>query len=231
MIVTRSKTSFFILKNSNILKNFNDRLKEILALQSTLITLDTKKGLGDEFEIVDKIYILAEGRAFLSCIKSDGRKIVLEDLEEGSIFGDLDFLGDNKYSNQAFFIEPFPKSAVKIYEFKKDEFLKILLENPNLVLEVLSVVSQRMSKLEKKIEELAFFSLKSRLLSELIRLAQPEEEKGFLKIKYRITHEKLGQVIGAVRETVSKTLSELKNDGYIFYDKKKNLIIKRKRNN
>lgn len=226
MIITRGQTSFYILKNFSLFKDLDDGIKKDLASQSILLTLQTRKNIGNEFEIADKVYLLAEGKVFLSYIDSEGRKIILENLEEGSVFGDLDFLGEDQYHQESFFIEPYPKTTAKICEFNKNAFLKILSSHPSLSLPVLSSVSKRVSRLEKKIEELAFYSLKGRLLSELIRLSYPvDKRENVFKVRFKLTHEKLAQTIGAVRETVSKALTELKKEGFVFYDNRKHLIV------
>lgn len=224
MIISRYQPSLYILRNSDIFVRLEQDVFENLASRGNLLHFQAKRSADSEYELGNKVYVLVEGKAFLSCIGSDGKKIILEELEEGSIFGDLDFFA-NEGGNECFFIEPFPKSSIKVYEFKKEVFLEFLLKNPALALKVLSAVSKRVERLESKIEEQTFLSLKTRLLAELVRLGQATGKGKQVKVKYKITHEKLAEAVGAVRETVSKTLAELKREGLISYDRRKAIIV------
>lgn len=226
MILTKNETCLYILKNAKSLKNIDDKTKEDLAKYGSLITIESKKSITDEIEMANKVYLLAEGRIFLSYIENDGRKIILDDLDEGNFFGDLDFFSENRYKNESLFIEPFPKTTVKICEFRKEDFLSVLSQNPKISIHIISSLSHRVFKSEKKIEELALYNLKAKILSELIELGESSNQtESKVKLNFKISHEKLAQTIGAVRETVSKSLSELKKEGFVLYDNKRNLVI------
>jgi len=213
-----------VLKNSGIFQDLDKGLKKNLEKHGVLMVLQNKKAIASEFQVENRIYVVAEGRAFLSCFGENGKKIILDVLEEGNIFGNLDFLGED--NNDNLFVEPFPKTIVKISEFKKEEFLNTISESPTLAVNVLAVFTRRLFGLERKIEALAFSDTKARLLSELIRLGKPSSaDEDLIRVSFRITHEMLAQITGATRETVSKILSELKKEGTIHYNPQKNFVI------
>lgn len=227
MLITQYQTPLSLLKRLTLLEDLDHQIVEALASHSSIIELTFKKNIPDEFQLRDKIYVVVEGDAFLSCIDRNGKKIIIDNLRIGSIFGDLNLLEEDQHSTNCLFVEPFPKSQAKFCVFNKREFLEILSRYPPLSIRILSNVSKRVSKLEQKIEELAFYSLETRLLIELAKLGQPNPlADDQIKVKPKITHEKLAESTGSVRETVSRALSRLKRIGFVFYDRQKHLVVK-----
>lgn len=228
-IISQSSECLEAVNHLDIFRDLDSDLKSSLAQKATLITLESQKNTENEFQISDRIYIVAKGKIFLSCIGQDGKKIIVVNLKEGNLFGDLDSkkeLEPLSFGNECIFIEPFPKTEAKILEFKKDDFLNFILKNPNSTLYLISEVSQMVRRLEQKIEELTLYSLESRLLTELVKIGEPvERSEDQIKVETKITHEKLAQSTGSVRETISRTFQKLKRIGLIIYDRHKKLIL------
>lgn len=228
MIFNQYRKIFMLLKKLRTFRNSNEPLEKYFRRYGKIINVKSKKNLPSEFDLSNnKIYILIQGMAFLSCLGEDGRKIIFDILEEGSIVGDLDFLNDGKHNSyNCLYIEPLNKDSVIIYEFGRENFLNVISQKPVFALYILSDFSRRISRLEKKIEELAFSRVRFRILYELIKLSESLNGSEYrFKMNVKITHEKLAEVTGVVRETISKTLAQLKKEGIVYYDENKNLII------
>ncbi|RJQ38792.1 Crp/Fnr family transcriptional regulator [Candidatus Microgenomates bacterium] len=228
MIFDKPRKLFSLFRSHDISKDFDSSLSKSLKKYGKVISIQEKKDIACEFELVfDRIYILVSGKAFLSRIEKDGRKIIFDILEEGSILGNLDFLSKEKLNPlDPLYIEPLSANIIKLYEFNKQNFLEVLSKNPTFALHILSDFSGRISRLEKKIEAIALSQIKFRLLYELIQLSSPHEIlKDSFRMDIKITHEKLAEITGVVRETVSKTIKQLKEEGFIRFDKQKNMII------
>lgn len=229
MIVSKEKTSSShlpLLQKLQIYNKLNEELKKEFIEKSNIIIIQTGKNVSDEFALEhDYIYLLLEGTAFISCIENHGNKIILEMLKAGSVFGYLEE-EESKENKDCHYIEPYPEKIITLCALKKQDFLSILSKNPSLALYIFSHLSKRMARLERKIEELNFLDLETRLLKELERLGQPINgtDNSTIIVKSQITHEKLAQLLGVVRETVSKTLVKLKKEGLIFYNRK-NLFV------
>lgn len=218
------KKVYRIINNLKIFNRLDDALKKELAFKSEYV--ESKEAEEIQVDTRNIVYIVAEGKAFLSFIEENGRKIILDVIEKENILGDLDFSEGIGHGSENLFIESFPKTRIILLKFSKGDFINILSADPIFPFYILSEFSHMILRLEKKIEELALYGLKTRLFSELIRLAEPDmNNNNFLRIDYKITHEKLAESTGSVRETVSRALSELKKEGFVFYDKKRNIII------
>jgi CRP/FNR family transcriptional regulator len=175
------------------------------------------------------VYIIHEGLVFLSYIDVNGKKIILDILSPGSVFGDLDFTGNapSKYEN--LFIEPFKEAGV--CEMSRKDFQEILQNNPEFMLSILSGLSKKLIGLENKVGTLFFSDVEARLISQIVNLGQKYgvEDDRKVTLKMKITHEKLAQMIGAARETVTETLSNLKKRGIIKTNSKNHLTLYKNR--
>ncbi len=231
-MAAQNNSSFLNLKNSALLEVLASGSRNFLEKQGTCFILQKKNGTPSEHIVGNGIHIIVEGKAFLSCISQDGKKIILDILEEGDVFGDLNFFEKNIYSDrECLFIEPLSKTPLKIRKFKKEEFLNILAASPLLAQKVISALAKRLYDREKKIEALAFLDLKSRLLGELVKLGNRQiDNENLIRVNSKITHEKLAEMTGAVRETVSKALAQLKRDGLILSGQGKHIIVDLEKN-
>ncbi len=120
----------------------------------------------------------------------------------------------------------FPASAAAVNEARllfvsKQDFHSLCLVHPKVALKVLRVVGTRLRGLVNIIEELSFTTVRSRLVSLLLRLARQEGKTGpggAVQITLPASNQELAAHIGTVRELVSRNLSRLQSEGLIQMD-------------
>lgn len=102
----------------------------------------------------------------------------------------------------------------------KEDFRSLCLAHPQVALKVLRTVGARLRKLVGIIEELSFTTVRHRLASFLLRLAQKEGKRvdGGVQITLPASNQELAAQIGTVRELVSRNLSWLQAQGKIKID-------------
>ena len=102
----------------------------------------------------------------------------------------------------------------------KQDFQALCLAHPEVALKVLRVVGARLRRLVGIIEELSFTTVRHRLASFLLRLAQKEGEHsaGSVEITLPASNQELASQIGTVRELVSRNLSRLQAEGMLKID-------------
>jgi CRP/FNR family transcriptional regulator len=108
----------------------------------------------------------------------------------------------------------------------KQDFQALCLAHPQVPLKVLRVVGTRLRRLVEIIEELSFTTVRHRLASYLLRLAQRSGKctaEG-VEVILPITNQELAAQIGTVRELVSRNLSRLQAEGMLKTDGR-NLLI------
>jgi len=168
-------------------------------------------------DLADHVYVLKEGEVTLYQTV-DGKKVVLDVLKPGSVFGNISFDPDTTENHYA-------EVTQKAYtcNLPHNFFLQFLQKRPDIALRALKILSQRVSQYEMQIRTLSALQARDRILAN-IRLLNAKDDRSILpsilRIPTKITHEKLGHMTGLTRETVTKELNELEKQGYITVDKK-----------
>lgn len=167
-------------------------------------------------EAREKVYILKRGEVRIYRYAGD-RKVVVDTLRPGDIFGDLLDEGDSEPANYA---ESIGQTYVCVAG--KAEFFATLKLWPDVALRILQKFGRRISDAEEKIRDLAGLNVTLRLLNELVRRAKLDSAPnaaGMRVLSRRLTHQELADRIGSSRETVTKAMAVLKMHGYIQEDK------------
>ncbi len=127
---------------------------------------------------------------------------------------------------------PYPASAMATEEteiafISRHDFNAFCLEHPEVSIKVLSVVGSRLRQLVAIIEELSFTTIRQRLISTLLKLAQSEGKKTDLGIELELpmTHQELANQLGTVRELISRNLMRLQAEGLLDVDARQ-IVVK-----
>src|SRR3712207_5949173 len=102
--------------------------------------------------------------------------------------------------------------ALPIYDLER-----LVMEKPQVGLKVMSVLSERLSLAEDRMEDIALKEVPARLASFILQLVESEgvvTREGY-KIPTRYTHRQLATMIGSKRETVTKAFTLLQQAGAV----------------
>lgn len=160
------------------------------------------------------LYVIESGRVRIFKSSASGREQVLAIDGPGSSVAELPVFDGGNY----------PASAAAVDEttllfVSKQEFHSLCLVHPKVALKVLRVVGKRLRGLVGIIEELSFTTVRSRLISLLLRLAKDGRKTAAgAEIVLPASNQELAAQIGTVRELVSRNLSRLQAEGLIRMD-------------
>ncbi len=98
--------------------------------------------------------------------------------------------------------------------------------SPKLCLRLLEVTMERLRKANEQIYDLTFLDVRSRTVKMICRLSEQygTPKPGGTLINMKLTHQQLANMVGTVRESVTKVLQDLQEDGIIAIDKKYILV-------
>ena len=154
------------------------------------------------------IFIVVSGEVKLSINSSDGKRLILSIAKAGEVLGLSSALSGLPSEMTA---EVLYASRIAIIE--RDQFLAFMSRHP----EVYQVVTQELS-LQYKVacEQLRTVALSGSAPEKLARLLLDWSESGQkteagTRVRFSLTHEEIGEFIGASRETVTRTLSSFKS--------------------
>lgn len=205
------------LKRVDVLKDLAH--DEVTALFHRMVVRDCKPGTVFFMpeDSTESLFILKTGYADLYRLTPGGKRLVTRHIEPGTIFGEMGLLGQ---SMQGCFAEATDDSLVCIAT--KDDVLRLLKERPTVALRLLEGLGNRLRLLEQRLEQTAFSPVKVRLASFI--MANMDPATGAVR---GYTHEEIGDMIGALRQTVTETLSELQKQHLIEVGHKRILVVDR----
>jgi CRP/FNR family transcriptional regulator, cyclic AMP receptor protein len=161
------------------------------------------------------LYVVASGNVRIFKSSPGGREQVLSIDGPGSSIAELPVFDGGNYPASAAAID----NATLLFVSKQD-FQALCLAHPQVGLKVLRVVGARLRRLVGIIEELSFTTVRHRLASFLLRLAQKEGQRTAcgVEVTLPVSNQELASQIGTVRELVSRNLSRLQAEGMLKID-------------
>ena len=163
----------------------------------------------------NRMFLIKAGRVKLSKITEAGNEITLDIRKAGDFLGESMLIEDADYPLTAWCLED-----TLICSFSNGDFEKLILENPNIGLQVIKNLSNRINWLTERVGSLSLTNLEDRLYQVLTQVAREhgvESPRGF-SIQFPLTHEELGFLVGAHRVSITKAMKALKQGGRIFQE-------------
>jgi len=158
------------------------------------------------------VYVLCEGEVKLSVNSSEGKRLILGIAKPGEVLGLMACLSNTPYEITAESIHPCQVAFVP-----RDAFLRFMGKHPEAYG---AVVAQLGAHYHVACEQLKTIGLCTSAPEKLAKLlldfsAKGQQTKEGTRVRFSLTHEEIGEFIGATRETVSRTISQFKNDHLI----------------
>jgi CRP-like cAMP-binding protein len=125
-------------------------------------------------------------------------------LTPGAIFGQLNLMGQKIYHTFALPVTPSDVCVISHLEL-----IGLIRRKPRLVVKVMEIVSQRIMKIERRLSQMVFLTVPSRLALLLLDLNDQNIDLG------RTTHQELADMLGVYRETVSTAIIDFRAWGFI----------------
>jgi CRP/FNR family cyclic AMP-dependent transcriptional regulator len=153
------------------------------------------------------IFIVLEGEVKLSINSSDGRRLSLSIARKGEIIGLASALSGSPYDMTAETVYP-----AKIAQIERRDFLNFLNRHPEVYQAVIEELSRNVTR---ACDQLRTVGLSATAPEKLARLLLDWSDNGQAtecgtRFRFSMTHEEIGEFIGASRETVTRTLSTFK---------------------
>jgi CRP/FNR family cyclic AMP-dependent transcriptional regulator len=103
-----------------------------------------------ENEPADALYVIESGRVKVYCSDKNGKEFIMNSLGVGDYFGELALLDDSARSASVRTVEPCQFRIVK-----KEDFSKVLTDNPGITQQLLGNLASRVRKLTTDVKNLA----------------------------------------------------------------------------
>ncbi len=154
------------------------------------------------------LFFIKKGRVRLYHLSAEGKTFTTAILEAGTFFGEMTLLGQKLYGSCAEAV-----TACTISSINRKDVEKFLFADGRIAFRVVEALGKRLFEVEQRLADLALKNIPSRLISLLLRLAEPPTNGNTAEVF--LTHEELAQMLGTRRETVTRILNEQSCQGSI----------------
>lgn len=167
-----------------------------------------------EGAVPNQIYYLESGKVKTIKLHEDGKELIVDIFNSGEFFGIVAAMSDSQYYHSAICLEDSEIRCIPI-----DQFRTILQTNSEVASKLISILAGDVRSKELELLEIAYGTVRSRVADGLLKLGekyQAQSEEGI-----PLTREEIAQFIGIATETLIRTLSDFKEEGFVHLNGKK----------
>lgn len=194
-------------------------VSELESIAPLFVEKKYKKGtvLFIEEDEGDELFLVESGTVKVYRIDQT-KEIILALFREGDFFGEMSLI--QKGQTRSATAETIETTV--IHSLVRSDFQQFMERTPKLCLRLLETTIERLRKTNEQIYDLTFLDVRSRTIKQIVRLS---EQYGVAKpagtfINLKLTHQQLANLVGTVRESVTKVLQELQDLEMISVEKK-----------
>jgi CRP/FNR family transcriptional regulator len=154
------------------------------------------------------LFIVLEGEIKVSINSSEGRRLSLSIARKGEILGLASALSGSAYDVTAETLYP-----AKVAHIGRRDFLNFLVRHPDAYQVVIEELSRHVTQACDQLRTVGLAATAPEKLARLLLDWSDDgqtTELGGTRFRFSMTHEEIGEFIGASRETVTRTLSTFK---------------------
>ncbi|WP_158796031.1 response regulator [Pedobacter sp. L105] len=188
----------------------NSGMKELdkMMQDRKVRTIKKKQVIYYEGDTVSGIYLVISGKVKTIKLSEDGRELLTGMYGPEEYFGIPALLLNAPYMETAEALED-----TTVCQLPKEVLEELLNKYPDIARQFIHLLSNNLLEKEEQLLQLAYHSVRKRLSEVLIRLSKLEKQHG--QVNLRISRDNLAAMAGMATETVSRILSDFKDEGII----------------
>lgn len=190
----------------------NEELKS-LSKDRKIKFYKRKETIYREDDNANSMYYIVEGN--IKCFRSDnyGKSYVHEVYGKGDFIGYMALIKEDVYSETAIAMED-----TELATIPKQDFLDLIYKNRDVAANFIKILSNDVIDREKRLLQLAYAPVRERLADTLLKLMAKSDVENDKETKLVVSREDLANMVGAAKESLIRTLSELKQEGLLDTD-------------
>ena len=204
--------------HANFLSSLHPVEKQDLLSRSRRLDLKSRSHLFRAGDQSDDVYIVLNGSIRLVQLSAGGKETILWFNFPGEIFGMAELWSGNQRQ-----IHAIANGATQVYSIHRQDFITFLGLHPEAAMKAIGILSARVRALGRTLAGLTSDNVETRVARLLMRFAaissgtrcRAMEADGELCVNIRLTHQDMGNLIGASRQTVTTTLANLRKIGAV----------------
>lgn len=165
-------------------------------------------------EPADRLFLLLSGQVNLYIVSSGGRAFTIQMVEPGMMFGHSALVGCEQYDTFAESVKP-----VWAISVPREVVWQLVETSPSLAIALLREVGKYLLTTGRRLDEVAFKTVPSRLASVLLNMAHYSSREQALRIPH-CTHQQLADMVNTYRETITKVINQFRADQLLDIDRR-----------
>jgi len=205
-----------VLRRSSLFARLGDNEIDAVLAHATVARHPEGEQIFAKGDPGNSMMAVLKGRVMITAPSQDGRQVVLTVMRDGDVFGEIALLDGKERTADAT-----AATDCELLTVPRRSLLSLLERRPDLCIELLIVLCERLRRTNEQVEDLAFLDLEARIAKVLVRLAE-ENGNGHpptRPVGVKISQRALGELVGGSRESVNKHLQDWKRSGIIAIEK------------
>lgn len=178
------------------------------AIERSAVAVSFAPGvtLFSQGDAADTFFILDAGEIEISVVSPGGRKLTIERMTPGEVFGEIGLFAGNRTASAV------AVGAVRLRRVRRADLMAAIRVEPELAIEFIEMLCDRLRTNVQMLEERSFQPLPTRLARRLLHLA---DKLGPADGVIPVSQADLADFAGATREAVAKTLAQWRAQGWV----------------
>ena len=168
------------------------------------------------------IYFLVKGTVKIGTHSNDGREVIKSILHPTAMFGELGLVGEQRRQDFARVMN----EEVKLCTLKVQDFHRLMQNNHQLCMKVITLLGSRLRRAENRLEALIFKDARTRIIDFLKESVEKRGRRiGYeMLLKHSLTQQDIANLTGTSRQTVTSVLNDLRKSDLIYFNRRSILI-------
>lgn len=193
------------LLTMDIFRDLEPERIEMIEQATVMRTIAKGQILYSQEDRAEALFLLKRGQVTIYRLTPAGKRLELATIGPHTFFGEMPLLGE---SLRHAFAEATEESLLCV--MSRADVERLIRAQPQVALRMLEALGRRLADREARLEELAYRSAPARIAALLLRLADSHAD-----VDLAVTHQEIGDMIGALRETVTAILDGFQAEGLV----------------
>ena len=164
--------------------------------------------LFSERDVANGLYVVLDGEVRLSINSSDGKRLSLRIARKGDVLGLSSAMSGMAYETTAETLYP-----ARVAHISRRDFMAFMVKHAEIYMNVTEELSRHVGMVCHQLRNVGLSSSAPEKLARLLLewSSNGQANGACTRVRFSLTHEEIGEFIGASRETVTRTLSTFKH--------------------
>lgn len=183
-----------------------------LAQATHTTKLQPKEELFHKGDEGTRLYVIVRGRCRVVTTSMDGSDAQFTIMNPGEVIGEVTLFGGGERSATVTAVD-----ECELLSLDRRDFFPLLRSNPDVAIQLLEVLAQRLRRVSEQMEDTLFLGLPARLAKKLLSLAEQygRPAQDGVRIDMHLSQSELGTMVGTSRESVNKQMRAWEEAGLV----------------